>query len=98
MADTFKTGDEFLAMFDSIPSYRPACIVLDVQVPGLNGREVQQRLASNGIPVILITAHDETNVRQQSLSAGAATYLRKPLNDEVSIKAVRTVFNLVHGP
>jgi CheY-like chemotaxis protein len=51
LADTFKTGDEFLAMFDSIPSYRPACIVLDVQVPGLNGREVHQRLASNGIPV-----------------------------------------------
>ncbi|SAL87271.1 two component LuxR family transcriptional regulator [Caballeronia terrestris] len=97
-ADTFETGDEFLEMFDSIPSYRPACIVLDVQMPGLNGLEVQQRLAGSGIPVIFITAHDEISVRQQALSAGAAAYLRKPFNDEVLIKAVRTVLNLDAGP
>jgi FixJ family two-component response regulator len=97
-ADTFKTGDEFLEMFDSIPSYRPACIVLDVQMPGLNGLEVQQRLAGSGIPVIFITAHDELSVRQQALAAGAAAYLRKPFNDAVLIKAVRTVLNLDAGP
>ncbi|SAL64530.1 response regulator transcription factor [Caballeronia humi] len=97
-ADTFKTGDEFLEMFESIPSYRPACIVLDVQMPGLNGLEVQQRLAGSGIPVIFITAHDELSVRQQALAAGAAAYLRKPFNDEVLIKAVRTVLNLDAGP
>ncbi|SAL12781.1 two component LuxR family transcriptional regulator [Caballeronia choica] len=97
-AETFKSGDEFLEMFDSIPSYRPACIVLDVQMPGLNGLEVQQRLASSGIPIIFITAHDEISVRQHALSAGAAAYLRKPFNDEVLIKAVRTALNLDPGP
>src|SRR5580698_6661487 len=89
-ADTFKTGDDFLDMFDSIPSYRPACVVLDIQMPGSNGLEVQQRLAGSGVPVIFITAHDETDVRQQALAAGAAAYLLKPFNDDVLIKAVLT--------
>jgi FixJ family two-component response regulator len=97
-ADTFKTGDEFLDMFDGIPSYRPACIVLDVMMPGLNGLEVQQRLAASGIPVIFITAHDEISVRQQALSAGAAAYLRKPFDDEVLLKAVRMVLHLDPRP
>lgn len=95
-ADTFKTGDDFLDMFESIPSYRPACIVLDVQMPGLNGLEVQRRLAGSGIPVIFITAHDETGVREQALASGAAAYLRKPFNDEVLIKAVTTAINSTH--
>ena len=69
-ADTFKTGNDFLDMFDSIPSYRPACIVLDVQMPGLNGLEVQQRLAGSGIPIIFITAHDDAVVREVYEEAG----------------------------
>ncbi|MGE8363648.1 response regulator transcription factor [Cupriavidus sp.] len=92
-SETFKTGDEFLDMFDSIPSYRPGCVVLDVQMPGLNGLEVQRRLTGSGIPVIFITAHDETGVREQALAAGAAAYLRKPFNDEIFIKAVRTAID-----
>jgi FixJ family two-component response regulator len=97
-AETFKTGDDFLDMFDSIPSYRPACIVLDIQMPGLNGLEVQQRLAGSGIPVIFITAHDQADVRAQALAAGAAGYLRKPFNDEILIKAVRSAIDLAPKP
>lgn len=92
-SDTFKTGDDFLDMFDSIPSYRPACIVLDIQMPGSNGLEVQRRLAGS-VPVVFITAHDEPGVREQALTAGAAAYLRKPFNDDVLIKAVRTAMGL----
>jgi FixJ family two-component response regulator len=97
-ADTFKTGDDFLDMFEAIPSYRPACMVLDVQMPGSNGLEVQRRLAGSGIPIVFITAHDEADVRQQALAAGAAAYLRKPFNDEVLIKAVRTAIDLAIKP
>jgi FixJ family two-component response regulator len=97
-ADTFRTGDDFLDMFDSIPSYRPACIVLDVQMPGLNGLEVQRRLAGSGIPIVFITAHDEVAVREQALAAGAAGYLRKPFNDEILIKAVRSAVDLAAKP
>jgi FixJ family two-component response regulator len=97
-SDTFKTGDDFLDMFEAIPSYRPACIVLDVQMPGSNGLEVQRRLAGSGIPIVFITAHDEAGVRQEALAAGAAAYLRKPFNDEVLIKAVRTAIDLAKKP
>lgn len=96
-SETFKSGDEFLEMFDSIPSYRPACIVLDVQMPGLNGLEIQRRLGASAIPVIFITAHDEAGVREQALAAGAAAYLRKPFNDEVLIEAVRTALSPGHA-
>lgn len=89
-ADTFRTGNDYFALLDSTPSYRPACIVLDVQMPGVNGLEVQRRLAGSGIPVMFITAHDDADVREQALAAGAAAYLRKPFNDEVFIEAVRT--------
>jgi len=92
-SDTFKTGDDFLDMFDSIPSYRPACIVLDIQMPGLNGLEVQRRLTGSGIPIIFITAHDELGVREQALAVGAAAYLRKPFNDDIFIKAVSTAIS-----
>src|ERR1700686_5765311 len=74
-ADTFKTGNDFLDMFDSIPSYRPACIVLDVQMPGLNGLEVQQRLAGSGIPIIFITAHADSVVREQAPAGGPGAVL-----------------------
>ena len=89
-ADTFNTGNDYFDMLDSTPSYRPACIVLDVQMPGVNGLEVQRRLAGSGIPIMFITAHDDAEVRERALAAGAAAYLRKPFNDEVFIEAVRT--------
>lgn len=96
-SETFKTGDDFITMVESIPSYRPACIVLDVQMPGLNGLEVQSRLAGSNIPVIFITAHDEAGVREQAIAAGATAYLRKPFDDEVFIKAIRTAIRITNG-
>jgi FixJ family two-component response regulator len=88
-SDSFRTGTDFLDMFESIPSYRPACVVLDIQMPGMSGIEVQQKLAGSGVPVVFITAHDETGIREQALAGGAAAYLRKPFNDEVFLRAVR---------
>ncbi|WP_341317735.1 response regulator [Paraburkholderia sp. IMGN_8] len=88
-AETFASGDAFLDVLSSMPSYRPDCVILDVQMPGLNGLEVQRRLAGSGIPVIFITAHDDIGVREHALAAGAVAYLRKPFNDELFVKTVR---------
>ncbi|ANB72376.1 response regulator transcription factor [Paraburkholderia phytofirmans] len=88
-AETFASGDAFLEVLASMPSYHPDCVVLDVQMPGLNGLEVQRRLAGSGIPVIFITAHDDIGVREHALAAGAVAYLRKPFNDELFVKTVR---------
>ncbi|RDJ98011.1 response regulator transcription factor [Paraburkholderia lacunae] len=88
-ADTFASGDAFLEALASMPSYHPDCVILDVQMPGLNGLEVQRRLAGSGIPVVFITAHDDIGVREHALAGGAVAYLRKPFNDELFVKTVR---------
>ncbi|CAG4893592.1 response regulator transcription factor [Paraburkholderia gardini] len=87
-AETFSSGSEFLDTLSAIPSYRPACVILDIQMPGVNGLEVQRQLAPMGLPVIMITAYDELSARQTAIAAGAAAYLRKPLNGAILIKAV----------
>lgn len=87
-AETFSSGDEFLNTLSSIPSYRPACVVLDIQMPGINGLEVQRQLARVSVPVIIITAHDDLSVRQMALASGAAAYLRKPFNASILLRAV----------
>jgi FixJ family two-component response regulator len=88
-ADTFASGNEFLDTLTSMPSYRPDCLILDVQMPGMNGLEVQRRLAGSGLPIVFITAHDEIGVREKALAEGAVAYLRKPFNDELFVKTVR---------
>jgi FixJ family two-component response regulator len=88
-SETFASGDALLEVLSSMPSYHPDCVILDVQMPGLNGLEVQQRLAGSGMPVIFITAHDDIGVREHALAAGAVAYLRKPFNDELFVRTVR---------
>jgi FixJ family two-component response regulator len=97
-ADTFSSGDDFLDMLSSMPSYRPGCVILDIQMPGLNGLEVQRRLDGSGMPVILITAYDDVSVRAQALASGAVAYLRKPFNDSILIKTVQTALGIAPTP
>jgi FixJ family two-component response regulator len=92
-AETFSSGDEFLNTLSAIPSYRPACVILDIQMPGTGGLDVQRQLAPLGLPVIMITAHDELAVRQAALASGAAAYLRKPFDAAILIKAVEMAMN-----
>ena len=77
--ETFASAEDFLA---SGRLDATACLVLDVQMPGLNGLELQSRLISEGhqIPIIFITAFDDENVRAQAL-AGAIGFLVKPFEE-----------------
>jgi len=83
----FASGDEFLKSwhFD-----RPDCLLLDLQMPDLSGTEVQQalNLAGAKFPVIIITAHDAPNVREESIRLGAVSYLCKPLDVAELLQAV----------
>jgi FixJ family two-component response regulator len=83
----FASGNEFL---NSWHFDRPDCLVLDLQMPGLSGMEVQQALnrAGANFPVIIITAHDAPSVREESLGYGAAAYLCKPLDVRALLQAV----------
>jgi FixJ family two-component response regulator len=89
-ADTFASGRQFLDLIEAMPSLVVDCVVLDVQMPGLSGLQVQEQLAKSGhrFPVIFITAHDDPLVREQALAAGALAFVRKPFNDELLIKTL----------
>jgi FixJ family two-component response regulator len=65
-------------------------------MPGMNGLELQERLArrSKFQPVIFITAHDEPGVQERALSMGAVAYLRKPFDDQLMIKTLNAALNV----
>jgi FixJ family two-component response regulator len=86
-ADVFASGRQFL---ETLPSGCPDCVVLDLHMPDMNGLDVQRHLAREGlrVPIVVITGHDEPQTRVQCLSAGAAAYLRKPLDDEALLEAI----------
>jgi FixJ family two-component response regulator len=86
---TFASGDEFLS---SLLQRKPDCVVLDLHMPGLNGFDVQARLTANPdghIPVVIITAHDSPEAQQRAMAAGALAYLRKPVDAEPLLDAIR---------
>jgi len=89
-ADTFASGRQFLELIEAMPSLVVDCVVLDVQMPGLTGLQVQAQLTRSGhrFPVSFITAHDDPLVREQALAAGALAFVRKPFNDELLIKTL----------
>jgi FixJ family two-component response regulator len=90
-ANTFASGQEFIDFIEAMPSQRFDCVILDVQMPGLNGLDVLERLNKRGnrFPIIFITAHDEVNARERALVAGAVAFLRKPFAAELLIKTLR---------
>jgi FixJ family two-component response regulator len=94
-AEIFTSGREFLDLVEAMPSFHPDCLVLDVQMPEMNGLVLQTRLITAGhtIPVIFITAHDDVGVRERALGAGALAFLRKPFDDELLIKTLRAALD-----
>jgi FixJ family two-component response regulator len=88
-ATVYASGQEFL---DSLGGHQPDCLVLDLQMPGLTGLEVQRALARARVrfSTIIITAHDEPETRARCLAAGAVAYLCKPLHDELLLDAITT--------
>ena len=87
--ETFASAPEF---YDSSPFGRTACLVLDLHLEGMSGFELQERLAADraGIPVILMTAHDDEATRERARRSGAAAYLPKPFEKWALLDAIRT--------
>lgn len=98
-AETFTSGEEFIKLIDAMPSFHADCLILDVQMPGLSGLDVQARLAKSRspLPIIFITAHDEVGARERALAMGAIAFLRKPFNDELFIKTLNTALKTETG-
>ncbi len=84
----FESAESFLKSAQLRDS---SCLLVDVQMPGMNGLQLQRELAIAGrnIPIIFITAYDNTDARQQAIQAGAVAFLSKPFNDKELLQAVR---------
>jgi len=85
---TFASAQEFLI---SQRPKGPSCLVLDVQLPGLSGLDLQQELtkADVQIPIIFITGHGDIPMSVRAMKAGALEFLTKPVNDEDLLEAIQ---------
>lgn len=85
---TFASAGAFL---DSLSRSRPACLVLDVHLDGMNGFDLQTRLvqARAEVPIIFITAHDDAGTRARLERSGAAGHLWKPFDDGALLDLIR---------
>src|SRR5215472_16333604 len=86
--ETFASAQEFL---DHPRTFTPSCLVLDFSLPGLNGLELQKRVAAErtDMPIIFITGHGDVPTTVGAMKAGAVEFLTKPFNDEVLLIAIR---------
>lgn len=86
-AAAFESAESFLK---SAQLHETLCLLVDVQMPGMNGLQLQSELAATGcaIPIIFITAFDNKDIRQQAIRAGAVAFLGKPFNDEELLQAI----------
>jgi FixJ family two-component response regulator len=86
--EVFATAQEFL---NRPRTSNPSCLILDISLPGLNGLELQKRIAGDrtDMPVIFLTGHGDIPMSVGAMKAGAAEFLTKPFNDEVLLTAIR---------
>jgi FixJ family two-component response regulator len=85
--ETYASGHEYLRR---PPPQSPACLVLDVRMPGLSGLDLQRELAHQGreIPIIFVTAHGDIPMTVKAMKAGAAEFLCKPFRDQDLLDAI----------
>ena len=87
--EAFESAETFLAR----PGDRPdGCLVLDVTLPGLDGLELQRRLADAGqaLPIVFVTGHGDIPMSVRAIKAGAVDFLTKPVHAQALVAAVRS--------
>jgi len=94
--ETFESAQEFLAHPRALV---PSCLVLDVSLPGLNGLELQKRVAveRTDMPIIFITGYGDVPMTVQAMKAGAVEFLTKPFGDNVLLGAIRHALDRSHS-
>jgi FixJ family two-component response regulator len=95
-ADVFESAEEILKS-DELD--RTSCLIVDVQMPGMDGLQLQSQLAAEGrsIPVIFITAHDSKESRRRAMQAGAVAFLSKPFSDEQLLQTIQFALRIDKG-
>jgi FixJ family two-component response regulator len=87
--ETFASAEEFLRQPREVA---PSCLILDVNLPDLNGLDLQQRVSADrgDMPIIFITGFGDVPTSVRAMKAGAAEFLTKPFGDEVLLSAIRS--------
>jgi len=96
-SETFASPEEFLGrtVDDEI-----ACLLLDIQLPGMDGFELRDRTVAAGLdsPVIFITAHPDARTRERAAAAEAVAYLEKPFDDQALLDALEIALDRIVHP
>ena len=82
--ETFVSAQEFLGR---LGAEAPSCLILDLQLPGLSGLDLQKRMAKVGleIPIVFLTGHGDIPASVQAMKAGAVEFLTKPLDEAEAV-------------
>lgn len=87
---TYESAQDFL---DHLACELPDCLIVDLQMPGVSGLDLQAILLRDGtrLPVIIVTARDDPESHEQCLALGAAACLCKPLDCETLVDVIHSV-------
>ena len=90
---SFASAEDFLRSGDQSET---ACLITDIQMPGMSGLELQATLAQEEyrIPIIFITAYGDAKTRTQAMRAGAVDFLGKPFDDDALLESVRSALEV----
>lgn len=85
-----KAFDSGKAFLEQGPHDRPACLILDVRMPGMSGIELQEQLKNTEfqMPIIFITGHGNVPMSVEAMKAGALDFIEKPFEDQKLINAI----------
>lgn len=88
-AAAFESAEDFLK---SVRRNDTSCLIVDVQMPGMDGLQLQSELAaaSFSIPIIFITAYNDKESRRRAMQTGAVAFLGKPFSDEQLLQILRS--------
>ncbi|WP_027132683.1 response regulator FixJ [Geminicoccus roseus] len=88
--------DSALAFLEALPKRPKGCLVTDIRMPGMDGLQLQRRLAELGVrlPIIMITGHGDVPLAVEAIKAGAVDFIEKPFDDEALLGAIHAALSL----
>jgi FixJ family two-component response regulator len=91
-AQSFTSAEDFL---NSDQLHNTSCLIADLQLPGMTGLELHDRLVASGfaIPTLVMTASPDESIRVRALKAGVVCYLVKPFNEDEFLDGVRAALS-----
>lgn len=86
-------------VFTAMSHQKPDCLILDVQMPEMNGLDLVDQMldADHVVPLIIISAYEDERIRERALQAGAIAFLQKPFNDQILLDALHVALAEITG-